>query len=208
MSYIPLPNRSVIALYGPDIRNFLQGIITNDISKLNNQKAIYSLLLTPQGKYLYDFFLIEHGKYIFLECESIYLQQVIEKLNLLKTYLKIRIKDMSALYKIGIFFNTKLIEFSDETQIVFQDPRHQSLGMRVIHKNEINEPIGSLTEYEFTRIKNLIPDGAQDMIQNSSFPLQYLVDQVNGIDFNKGCYTGQEVVSRMRMQHKLRKDYT
>ena len=205
MNYIPLPNRSVIALYGPNTKNFLQSIITNDINKLNHQQAIYSLLLNPQGKYLYDFFLVEYDKYIFLECESTYSAEIIEKLNLLKTYLKVRIKNVSALYKVGVYLNTELKNDSNESQIIFQDPRNKSLGVRIIHKNEITEPIGNITEYELIRIKSLVPDGAKDMIQNSSFPLQYLIDQVNGIDFNKGCYIGQEVVNRMRRQQTLRK---
>lgn len=207
MSYIQLLHRGVIALHGLDTKNFLQSIITNDINKLNHQKAIYSLLLNPQGKYLYDFFLIEYGKYILLECESIYLTQIIAKLDLLKTYLKVRIKDVSSLYKVGVFFNTKLAEHSNESQIIFQDPRHTSLGVRIIHKDEITEQksIGDSSEYEQIRIRNLVPDGAKDMVQSSSFPLQYLVDHINGIDFNKGCYIGQEVVNRMKRQQTLRR---
>jgi folate-binding protein YgfZ len=222
MSYIPLLSRGVIVLYGPDTRDFLQGIITNDISKLNSQKAIYSLLLNPQGKYLYDFFLIEYGKCIFLECENIHVQQIIEKLDLLKTYLRVKIKDVSVLYKVGVLLNTESLPVipardaeiqkknidSSVTRwndIAFQDPRHLSLGMRVIYKDEIKEPIGDSTEYEKVRIQNLIPDGAKDMVQNSSFPLQYLIDKVNGISFSKGCYIGQEVVNRMSRQEIFRR---
>ncbi|WCR58731.1 MAG: tRNA-modifying protein YgfZ [Wolbachia endosymbiont of Ctenocephalides felis wCfeF] len=204
MSYIPLQSRGVIVLYGPDTRDFLQGIITNDIGKLDSQKAIYSLLLSPQGKYLYDFFLIRYGKYILLECENVYLRQIIEKLDLLKTYLRVKIKDVSSLYKVGILFNTKSTE-CNESQIIFQDPRHKSLGMRIIHKGEIKQPAGDFTQYEKVRIQNLIPDGARDMVQNSSFPLQYLIDKVNGISFNKGCYIGQEVVNRMSRQETFRR---
>ncbi|WCR58547.1 CAF17-like 4Fe-4S cluster assembly/insertion protein YgfZ [Wolbachia endosymbiont of Ctenocephalides felis wCfeJ] len=230
MSYIPLQSRGVIVLYGPDTRDFLQGIITNDINKLDSQKAIYSLLLSPQGKYLYDFFLIKHGKHILLECENTYLQQIIEKLDLLKTYLRVKIKDVSALYKVGVLFNTEhpsVIEVADTgiqpashtgitpslpnssvtrwNDIAFQDPRHKSLGMRVIHKDEIKEPVGDFAQYEKVRIQNLVPDGAKDMVQNSSFPLQYLIDKVNGISFNKGCYIGQEVVNRMSRQETFRR---
>jgi len=204
MSYIPLQSRGVIVLYGPDTRDFLQGIITNDINKLDSQKAIYSLLLSPQGKYLYDFFLIGYGKYILLECENIHLQQIIEKLDLLKTYLRVRIKDVNSLYRVGVLFNTKSTE-CNELQIIFQDPRHKSLGMRIIHKGEIKQPAGDFTQYEKVRIQNLVPDGARDMVQNSSFPLQYLIDKVNGISFNKGCYVGQEVVNRMSRQETFRR---
>ncbi|NSM56124.1 folate-binding protein YgfZ [Wolbachia endosymbiont of Atemnus politus] len=204
MSYIPLPSRSVIVLYGPDTKDFLQGIITNDINKLDSQKAIYSLLLSPQGKYLYDFFLTEHGKYILLECENMYLQQIIEKLDLLKTYLKVKIKDVSALYRVGVLFNTKSTE-CNESQVIFQDPRHKLLGMRIIHKDEIKQPVGNFTQYEKVRIQNLVPDGAKDMVQNSSFPLQFLIDKVNGISLNKGCYIGQEVVNRMSRQEIFRR---
>ncbi|QOD38381.1 CAF17-like 4Fe-4S cluster assembly/insertion protein YgfZ [Candidatus Wolbachia massiliensis] len=230
MSYIPLPNRGVIALHGPDTRAFLQDIITNDINKLDSQNAIYSLLLNPQGKYLYDFFLIEHGKYIFLECENIYLQQIIEKLDLLKTYLRVKIKDVSMIYKVGVLFNTELppvipvsntgIQPASHTgitpglldssvtrwnDIAFQDPRHKSLGMRIIHKDEIKEPVGDFAQYERVRIQNLVPDGAKDMVQNSSFPLQFLIDKANGISFNKGCYIGQEVVNRVSRQEIFRR---
>lgn len=205
MGYIPLPNRGVISLYGPDTRGFLQGIITNDINKLDSQKAIYSLLLSPQGKYLYDFFLIEYDKYIFLECENTHLQQIIEKLDLLKTYLRVRIKDVSSLHEVGVLFNTKLAEDSNESQVIFQDPRHRSLGMRIIHKGKIKELAGDFTQYEKVRIQNLIADGAKDMVQNSSFPLQYLIDKINGISFNKGCYIGQEVVNRMSRQEAFRR---
>ncbi|NUX01643.1 folate-binding protein [Wolbachia endosymbiont of Madathamugadia hiepei] len=204
MNYIPLQSRGVIVLYGPDTRDFLQGIITNDINKLDSQKAIYSLLLSPQGKYLYDFFLIGYGKYILLECENVYLQQIIEKLDLLKTYLRVRIKDVSSLYKVGVLFNTKSTE-CNESQIIFQDPRHKSLGMRIIHKGEVKQPARDFTQYEKVRIQNLVPDGARDMVQNSSFPLQYLIDKVNGISFNKGCYIGQEVVNRMSRQETFRR---
>ncbi|BAP00006.1 CAF17-like 4Fe-4S cluster assembly/insertion protein YgfZ [Wolbachia endosymbiont of Cimex lectularius] len=204
MSYIPLQSRGVIVLYGPDTRDFLQGIITNDINKLDSQKAIYSLLLSPQGKYLYDFFLIRYGKYILLECENMHLQQIIEKLDLLKTYLRVKIKDVSSLYKVGVLFNTKSTE-CNESQIIFQDPRHKSLGMRIIHKGEIKQPAGNFTQYEKVRIQNLVPDGARDMVQNSSFPLQYLIDKVNGISFNKECYIGQEVVNRMSRQETFRR---
>ncbi|KJH40031.1 folate-binding protein YgfZ [Dictyocaulus viviparus] len=117
MVYVPLQSRGVIVLYGPDTRDFQQGIITNDINKLDSQKAIYSLLLSPQGKNLYDFFLIAYDKYILLECEN----------------------------------------------------------------------------------------GARDMVQNSSFPLQYLIDKVNGISFDKGCYIDQEVVNRMNRQETFRR---
>ncbi len=205
MSYIPLENRSVVVLYGPDTKNFLQGIITNDINNLSSQKAIYSLLLNSQGKYLYDFFLIKCGKYTLLECENTYLQQIIEKLNLLKTYLRVKVKNASTLYRVGVLFNTKSIEYSNESQIIFQDPRHKSLGMRIIHKDEISQPIGDFIQYERVRIENLIPDGTKDMVQNSSFPLQYLIDKINGISFNKGCYIGQEVVNRMSRQETLRR---
>ncbi|MDM8334988.1 CAF17-like 4Fe-4S cluster assembly/insertion protein YgfZ [Wolbachia pipientis] len=205
MNYIPLPSRGIIALYGPDTRNFLQGIITNDINKLDSQNAIYSLLLSPQGKYLYDFFLVEYNKYIFLECENMHLQQIIEKLCLLKTYLRVEIKDVSALYKVGVLFDTKSTKCSSESQVIFQDPRHKSLGMRVILKGEIKEPVGDFTQYEKVRIQNLVPDGTKDMVQNSSFPLQCLIDKVNGISLYKGCYIGQEVVNRMSRQEIFRK---
>ncbi len=208
-SYVPLPSRGIILLQGPDIRDFLQGVITNDISKLQDGKAIYSLLLNPQGRYLYDFFLIQKGKYILLECENIYLTEIIQKLNLLKTYLKVKIQDISEKYKVGVILQNSKID-TKRYHIAFADPRHTSLGIRIILPiaQEIeNIEIGNFNEYEQIRIQNLVPSGAEDMIQNKSFPLQFLIDKINGIDFDKGCYIGQEVVARMHRSLLRRKIY-
>ncbi|WP_333023176.1 CAF17-like 4Fe-4S cluster assembly/insertion protein YgfZ [Wolbachia endosymbiont of Pentidionis agamae] len=204
-NYVLLPNRGVLKLSGPDVRGFLQDVITNNINKLNIQKAVYSLLLNPQGKYLYDFFLIENGKNILLECESIYINGIVERLNLLKTYLRVKIQDVSKLYKVGVSLNSDAVNIN-ELQITFQDPRHVNLGFRIISPIELClDESGNLNDYEYVRISNLIPDGIRDMVQNVSFPLQYLIDKVNGIDFNKGCYIGQEVVTRMSRQQSLRR---
>ncbi|WP_339045532.1 folate-binding protein [Candidatus Mesenet endosymbiont of Agriotes lineatus] len=197
MSYIPLPNRGVILLQGPDTRSFLQGVITNDITKLQDKKAIYSLLLSPQGRYLYDFFLVQKGKNILLECEKAYLSEIIEKLSLLRTYLKVKVRDISERYKVGVILggNEEI-----ENVITFADPRHKLLGVRTISpvESEIEDiEVGNFEEYEQVRIQNLVPSGTQDMIQNKSFPLQFMIDKIGGIDFNKGCYIGQEVVARM-----------
>lgn len=211
ISYIPLPNRGVVLLQGPDTRDFLQGIITNDITKLQDKTAIYSLLLSPQGRYLYDFFLIQKGKNILLECENIYLLGITEKLNLLKTYLKVKIRNISEKYKVGVILNNNDDQYIDiEDGIVFADPRHKLLGIRVISpiESEIkNIEMGNFEEYEQVRIQNLIPSGAQDMMQNKSFPLQFMIDKIGGVDFDKGCYIGQEVVARMHRSPLRKKIY-
>lgn len=208
MSYISLPNRGVILLQGPDVRNFLQDIITNDITKLQDKQAIYSLLLSPQGRYLYDFFLIQKGKNILLECEKVYLPELIAKLNLLKTYLKVKIRDISEKHKVAVMLSNSK---EAENTITFADPRHKLLGVRIISpvESEIEDiEMGNLEEYEQIRIQNLVPSGAQDMIQNKSFPLQFMIDEIGGIDFNKGCYIGQEVVARMHRVPLKKKIYS
>lgn len=207
MSYVPLPNRGVILLQGPDIRDFLQGIITNDITKLQDKQVIYSLLLSSQGRYLYDFFLIQKGKNILLECEKEYLLEIIEKLNLLKTYLKVKIRDISEKYKVGVMLsNSKEVE----NAVTFADPRHKLLGIRIISpvESEIEDiEVGNFEKYEQVRIQNLVASGAQDMIQNKSFPLQFMIDKIGGLTFNKGCYIGQEVVARMHRMPLRKKIY-
>ncbi|UWI82972.1 CAF17-like 4Fe-4S cluster assembly/insertion protein YgfZ [Wolbachia endosymbiont of Howardula sp.] len=215
-------NRTIISIYGPDVIHFLQNIITNDINQLKSNKAIYALLLTPQGKYLYDFFLIKYDEFIYLECDKLYTQQIIDKLNILKTYLRVKLQSIDDL-KIGVLLNTSSITCiqqdkkitqketinsiikSCNTLISFQDPRHLLLGTRIIHRNDIQAPIAEYSQYEQIRIQYVIPEGIKDMIQNESYPLQYLIDKIHGISFNKGCYIGQEVVQRMSRQEILRK---
>ncbi|CAI27534.1 Conserved hypothetical protein [Ehrlichia ruminantium str. Gardel] len=206
--FVILPNRSVIMFHGLDCKQLLNRTTTNNILNLANNKAIYSLLLTPNGRYLYDFFVIQGSKYILLDCHSSDREGIIEKFLLYKLQAKVVIKKKTQ-YKVGVFVGEQYNKYKagytyyENDTVFFQDPRLSKLGLRVIfhESNELfsleEEALGNYENYEMLRISNTVPDCNKDMIRGTSFPLHFRMQQLNGIDFNKGCYIGQEVVARM-----------
>jgi folate-binding protein YgfZ len=190
-------DRSLIKISGQDAMSFLQSIITNDTNKLHNEKAIYSLILTPKGRILYDFFLLkldnaDDNKVVLLDCSSNFALDVVETLNFYKFHAKIEIEDLSEQYSILIAASNK----AENATAIFADPRNQSLGNHIIlpKKQKLDLPQISPVDYNLTRMKNLIPDCTLDIVSGKSFPLELGLQ--NAISFSKGCYIGQEVVSR------------
>ena len=226
MLYCKLNNRSLISFVGKDVISFLQGIITNDINKAKNDRAIYASLLSPQGKILKDFFLFKVGLKIYLDTASESLKILEEKLNIYKINQKVKFfkenltsyytfygksinKVFNLLQKEGFF---KIIN----NIIVFNDPRKLSLGCRIIctNKND-NKKIEKIIkdkkinknfdEYEKLRIINCIPDIEKDNLYNNAFLLQNNFDKINTICWKKGCFIGQEVTSRMKYKAQIKK---
>ena len=206
--FIAFPNRSVIVLYGSDAKQLLNQTTTNNILNLSPNKSIYTLLLSPNGRYLYDFFVVQYEKYVLLDCYSIDKEEIIEKFLLYKLQSKVIIKEKKR-YKVGVFIGEDFNKYEcghtycENDAIFFQDPRLSKLGLRVIFNesdkilDEKCNNLGKYEDYEILRISNCVPDCNKDMIKGTSFPLQFRMDKLNAIDFNKGCYIGQEVVARM-----------
>jgi hypothetical protein len=192
-----LNNRNILSVSGKDKATFLQGLITNDINKLENGKMLYSLMLNPQGRFLYDFFIKSHEDKILIDHEANFTKEIITKLNLYKLRSDVHIEDYSGKYKI-ISTNKSLDERS------CKDPRDDRLGFRsyvsdVDNIGEISSRYDELI-YEYT-----IPEPHKDMVRERSFPLEFGLDEFNAISFDKGCYMGQENTARTKHRGTVRK---
>lgn len=202
--YAPLKNRGLIHLEGEDRVEFLQGLVTNDISKLKEDRVQYACLLTPQGKFLHDFFLHwgeankgetnkgktnEGNDFILIDCEGGFrTEDLYERLNKyrLRSKVKLSFEKENAVYAI-----------IGESNLGLKDPRHFALGSRSFEQpNGI--PREDFDEWDKQRIILGVPDGARDMEVERSTLLECGLDKFNAIDWDKGCYMGQELTARMK----------
>lgn len=186
---ILLQNRAVISVSGSDRLKFLQGLISNDVYKLD--KILYACMLTPQGKYFVDIFLYNQDNTIFLDIPLAQKETLLKKLNMYKIRSAIEINDQPML---------KVI-VDDSTGII--DPRNPIMCTRSLSKQDFPT---DRTSYDLLRIENFIPEGELDLIADKSFPLEYGLDQLNAIDYQKGCYIGQELTARTHHTGTIRKE--
>ncbi len=203
--YIKLSDRGLVKVSGENCADFLQGIITNDINKLSdNNPIIYSLILTPQGKFLFDFFVIKQGENLILDCAASRTDDLINRLDMYKLRSKIEIKNISDKYDILAVIGGS----PDSIPEAMCDPRHSDMPLRmIVEEGKLADNLHEvpLTIYDKTRISLCIPEGEKDMISEQSFPLQYNMDELNAISFDKGCYVGQEVTARSKHRGAVRK---
>ena len=195
-----LPNRGIIKISGDDRATFLQDLITNDVKKLETQLVIYACLLTPQGKFLFDFFIYNKEEFLLLECQGDRVQELIKKLSLYKLRSKVVLEDVSENYAVvvGGAIPSRESEF-------FEDPRLPDLGMRGV-LSDLSEPVqGDLSGYNLNRITFGVPDGSSDLIVDKSILLENGLDELHAIDWKKGCYVGQELTSRTKYTGIVRK---
>lgn len=191
-----LKNRGQIKISGADSKSFLQNLISNDINLLDTQDCVYSCLLTPQGKFLYDFFISESGKDIIIDCEgNARAQELAKLLNMYKLHADIAIK---------IIENIDVYAVICSSKYGHKDPRHDNMGYRsFIKPNNILEQ--DFNVLDKLRISLCIPDGSRDMIVNKSTLLECNIDKLAGVSFNKGCYIGQEITARMHYRGLVKK---
>ena len=182
-----LPGRGRIRINGADRKSFLQGLISNDITLLEQQDCVYACLLTPQGKFLYDFFITESGDALCLDCEGG--QRAHDLAALLNMY-KLR-----ADIKIETIENTPVYAVFHSTAYGCPDPRHDATGYRSCTKPDLPEK--GFEAWDTQRIRLTIPDGSRDMIPQKSTLLECGIDKLNGLSWDKGCYIGQELTARM-----------
>ncbi|MCB9983318.1 MAG: folate-binding protein YgfZ [Rhodospirillales bacterium] len=190
--FVTLKNRGLIYLEGPDRHAFLQDLITNDINKLTFEDALYACLLTPQGKFLHDFFIIESVEdTTLLDCEGgERAQDLFKRLNT---------------YKLRKSVTLSLDEHKDVYAVFgrnygWPDPRHPEMGDRCFHIDERDKkdlPEAPFEEWDRRRIELTIPDGSRDLIPENSTMDEGHMDRWNAIDYQKGCYVGQELTARM-----------
>ena len=221
---ILLEDRGLISITGEDTKNFLQNIITNDIDKVSFSSSIFSALFTPQGKYLFEFFLIQTKNGYLLDCDNEFTKEIINYLLKYKLRSKIEITDISTNYVIGLISPEKFldiqesenktddtIEFRDSP--LFLDPRNKNLGARILSSLEklhltikkLDLKIVKPDEY-FTKAHSLgIPIKGIENLKDQLFGLEANFEELNAIDFKKGCYIGQENTARMKLKEKLRR---
>ncbi len=206
-----LPDRGVIRIVGEDARRFLNGIVTNDVDKLKPGEARYAALLTPQGKIIVDFFVAEasadDGGGFFIDAPRALASTLVQKLGFYKLRAKVAIEDLSdRLGVMAVWGGQDLAgHIQSEYGLSFADPRLAALGVRIIVPPQVAgdaaADLGAASSeaaaYEAHRIALGVPRGGEDFVYGGTFPHEADMDQLNGVDFHKGCYIGQEVVSRV-----------
>jgi len=221
-SIIILKDRDIISVSGSDSASFLQNVITNDISKLNESNSLYSALLTPQGKYLYDFFILKHEKSYLIDCESETAENLLSCFQKYKLNANIEFKNITSDNSVAIITYKKFqqIQKNNVVDIVFSDPRTNLMGARIISKLEkLNLAIKKLElkltdeeQYFETAHALGLPIKGLEKLQNQIFALELNFEEIGAIrkaldknNFKKGCYIGQENTSRMKIGNKLRR---
>jgi len=219
-----LKDRGIIYISGEDAKEFLQNIVTNDINKISDTSGCFASLLTPQGKYLFDFIIIRHKQGYFLDCEKNQIDRLIDRLNIYKLNSKIEILNLSNEFEVAVISKEKFLTLENAKDIVGNtvkyngdpvtlDPRSKNLGGRLIANLEkLNLSLKSLglksedpKKYYTLSHKLGIPQINTDKLQDKVFGLECNFEELNGIDFKKGCYVGQENTARMKLKNKLRR---
>jgi folate-binding protein YgfZ len=205
-----LPDRGVVKVVGDGARNFLHGLVTADIQSLKVGEARYCALLTPQGKIIADFIVAEaptqDGGGFFFDTPRALTAALIERLNLYKLRAKVIVEDLSdVLGVLAAWDSSPLPGPPAEIGLSYPDPRTPALGLRVMlpphlavtAASSLGAVLAGAGEYEAHRIALGVPQGGLDFRYGDAFPHEADMDQLGGVDFEKGCYVGQEVVSRM-----------
>ena len=224
LTYAQLPDRGVISVTGPDSRTFLQGIISNDITQVTTETAIYAALLTPQGKYLFDFFISQSGDTLLIECEKDRIAELMKRLRIYKLRADANLTDVSDIYAVFAIWGDGALkavglaeapgnaqETAGGTQII--DPRLAAAGVRAVlplantepHLASIGATAGTLSDYDLHRLKLGLPDASRDLIIDKSTLVESGFDELHGIDWNKGCYMGQELTARTKYRGLVKK---
>lgn len=204
-----LPDRSVIKVAGEDARNFLNGLITTDVDKLKPGLGRFGALLTPQGKIIVDFLITEapagHGGGFLIDCPKALADGLATKLKFYKLRAKVTVENLSDDLGVLAAWDGQLAAQPD---LAFADPRNELLGTRILIPEDLKQKLSDLigaelvdaADYEAHRIALGVPRGGLDFLYSDAFPHETNMDRLAGVDFDKGCYVGQEVVSRM--QHR------
>ncbi len=217
-------DRGLLYLNGEDVKEFLQNLITNDIEKVTNDMSCFAALLTPQGKYLFDFLIIKHKSGYFLDCEKINIDELFKQLNLYKLRSKVEILNLSNEFVVAAISYEKFLTFENSKDIegftikyredpILLDPRLKKLGARLIINLEklylslkqLELKTADVEDYYNLSHKFGISQIDNFNLQNKIFGIECNFEELNGIDFKKGCYVGQENTARIKLKNKLSK---
>ena len=218
-----LDNRGVFAVSGADRRGFLQGLVSNDVDKVGSEQARYAALLTAQGKYLYDFMMIEFGEAIWLDAEAGRLSDLEGRLSIYRLRSKAALDERPDLAVAAVFGKRALaaMGFSEDpgaarpfaSGVAFVDPRLAALGVRcILPRADIRSelegtglPEDGFPAYDGLRLQLGVPDGSRDLVPEKSILLESGFDELNGVDWQKGCYIGQELTARTKYRGLIKK---
>ena len=219
-----LEDRSILYINGEDSKNFLQNLISNDINKVSEDNSCFASLLTPQGKFLYEFIIVKHKSGYLLDCEKPQADGLFKQLSLYKLRSKVEILNLSNEFVVAAFSYEKFLKFDEaKDQLgftikyredpIFLDPRNKQLGARLIinleklylslkkldlHDTDLNE------YYSLSHKLGIVPKDL-NKLQDKLFGIECNFEELNGIDFKKGCYVGQENTARIKLKNKLSK---
>ena len=219
-----LEDRGLLYLNGKDVKEFLQNLVTNDIEKVTNKMSCFAALLTPQGKYLFDFLIIKHKSGYFLDCEKKNIDQLYIKLNLYKLRSKVEILNLSNEFVVAALSKEKFLSLDGSSDLegftikynedtIFIDPRLKKLGARlIINLEKLNLSLKNLklntaNVEDYYKLSHELGISQIDNInlQNKIFGIECNYEELNGIDYKKGCYIGQENTARIKHKNKLSK---
>jgi folate-binding protein YgfZ len=197
-----LPDRSVIEAAGEDRLSFLQGLVTNDVEGLEKGAACFAGLLSPQGKILFDFFVINAGEAFLLDCPAAEAAGLLKRLTFYRLRAMVSLSDVSAQWRIAAAWGQSAADIlRTNAAFSYRDPRWPGLGYRGLASAAASLDFASnASDYEAMRAAAAVPEGGKDYAYGDAFPHEACLDLLNGVNFKKGCYVGQEVVSRM--QHR------
>lgn len=219
-----LEDRGILYISGPDSKKFLQNLISNDIEKVNENKSCFASLLSPQGKFLFDFIVVKHKDGYLLDCEKRIIDQLYKKLVMYKLRSDVEILNLSNEFVVAAFNHEKFLSIEgtkDELGYttkynedhVLLDPRNKKLGGRIVANLEklymslkkMKLKSSNIEEYYKLSFELGIPQSNMDQLQEKLFGIECNFIELNAIDFKKGCYVGQENTSRIKNKDKLNK---
>ena len=219
-----LEDRGILYINGVNAREFLQNIISNDINRVNENNSCFASLLSPQGKFQFAFIIIKHKSGYFIDCEKSQVEELFKQLNIYKLRSKVEIMNLSNEFVVAAFNRDKFLKFEGAKDVpgntiryredsILLDPRNKDLGARLIinleklylslKKLELND--SPINEYYQLSHELGIAQKEMNKLQNKLFGIECNYEELNGIDFKKGCYVGQENTARIKLKNKLSK---
>ena len=219
-----LEDRGILYINGLDTKEFLQNLISNNINKVNEGNSCFASLLSPQGKFLFSFIIAQHKSGYFIDCEKSQTEMLFKQLNTYKLRSKIEIMNLSNEFVIAAFNREKFLKFEGSKDVpghtikyredsILLDPRNKNLGARLIINLEklylslkkLGLKSSPVDEYYKMSHELGIPQKNMNALQNKLFGIECNFEEQNGIDFQKGCYVGQENTARIKLKNKLSK---
>ena len=219
-----LKDRAILYVSGEDAKDFLQNLVSNDINKITDTSSCFASLLTPQGKFLYEFIIVKHKQGYFIDCEKSQSEDIFKQLNLYKIRSKVEILNLSNEFVVATFSYDRYLYIDGAKDIlgftlkyredpIILDPRNKKLGARLIINLEKLYLSLKKLDLKDDKIENyytqshklgIVPKDL-NKLKNKLFGIECNFEELNGIDFKKGCYVGQENTTRIKLKNKLSK---